>query len=319
MADEEILIITGSMIGDVVLTTGVIDRIVRDRPDARFTLVCSPATAILFRHPPAQATTIPLVKKPRGGHWFDLYRTLGGRRWAAIYDFRRTGFSRLLKGPKAYPRRQADAVVHKAREAATILGADTAPLDPVIWLDEAARADVPEALQDASRPLLALGPGASRLGKTWPVERFTEIARRLTAPGGRLENGHVAVVGGPMDKAASDAIASGLDAPGRFVDMAGADLLKTSAALSRAALFIGNDSGMMHLAAASGAPTLGLFGPTDERLYGPWGTRAKAVRPQGVDFAFGKTSRTVRTDETQMDALTVDAVEAAAHDLLSLA
>ncbi|MGC1301369.1 MAG: glycosyltransferase family 9 protein, partial [Caulobacteraceae bacterium] len=56
------------------------------------------------------------------------------------------------------------------------------------------------------------------------------------------------------------------------------DLLTAYALLKRARLFIGNDSGLMHLSAAAGAPTLGLFGPSDERLYAPWGPKARALR-----------------------------------------
>jgi len=56
------------------------------------------------------------------------------------------------------------------------------------------------------------------------------------------------------------------------------DLLTAYAALKRADLFIGNDSGLMHIAAAAGIPTIGLFGPSDERRYGPWGAWTKAVR-----------------------------------------
>ena len=56
------------------------------------------------------------------------------------------------------------------------------------------------------------------------------------------------------------------------------DLLTAYACLKHARLFIGNDSGLMHLAAAAGAPTLGLFGPSDDRLYAPWGDHARALR-----------------------------------------
>ncbi|HWU12794.1 MAG TPA: glycosyltransferase family 9 protein, partial [Caulobacter sp.] len=68
-------------------------------------------------------------------------------------------------------------------------------------------------------------------------------------------------------------------ARGRYVDLTGkVDLLTAYAALKRADLFIGNDSGLMHIAAAAGVPTIGLFGPSDERRYGPWGPLTKAVR-----------------------------------------
>src|SRR5262249_34342907 len=50
------------------------------------------------------------------------------------------------------------------------------------------------------------------------------------------------------------------------------------ACLKHARLFIGNDSGTMHLAAAAGCPTVGLFGPSDEQLYGPWGEHVRVAR-----------------------------------------
>ena len=59
------------------------------------------------------------------------------------------------------------------------------------------------------------------------------------------------------------------------------DLPEVAAVLARAAIFIGNDSGLMHLAAAAGAPTLGLFGPTPSDEYGPAGPKARAVLADG--------------------------------------
>jgi len=309
MPADGILIITGSMIGDVILSTGAIAEIVRRHAGAPVTVVCSPGTAILFRHIPGGAEVIPLAKKKRGGHWLDLWRRLRGRRFTRIYDFRNSIASRFLNGPRVTPTRAQGETVHKVVEASTILG-DGAARSPVLWLSEADTAALPDAVKSAKR-LLVLGPGATRAGKTWPVERFGELAARLTGRGGLLEGAVVVPTGGPMDKEAAAVIGKALPAE-RFVDMTGADLLTTAALMARADLFVGNDSGMMHLAAASGAPTLGLFGPTDERLYGPWGERAAAVRAPGVEVVFGKTSKTVSRTETQMGPLTVDEVTAAA-------
>ena len=65
----------------------------------------------------------------------------------------------------------------------------------------------------------------------------------------------------------------------RLIDLVGqADLLTAYACLGHARLFVGNDSGLMHLAAAAGTPTLGLFGPSDEQHYGPWGVDTRTVR-----------------------------------------
>jgi ADP-heptose:LPS heptosyltransferase len=314
---SEVLIIANSMIGDVIMTTGTIGEIVRRHPGAHFTVVCSPGTRLLFSGLPGQATIIPLIKRKRGGHWLDLFRRMGMRRWEAIYDFRGTMFSRVLRGPRSSPRRGSGEVPeHKVVEASSILNPRTAPPSPIIWMPEGVAANVPPEIEAAGGRILALGPGASRMGKAWPADRFAWTARNLTAAGGPIENALVVVVGGPMDRAAAEEI-RGLLTDVNFLDMSGADLLTTSAVLRRARLFVGNDSGMMHLAAASGAPTLGLFGPTDERLYGPWGDRSAAVRPQGVEFAFGKTSKTVSTTHSQMESLQVETVIAAAEGLLA--
>jgi len=89
------------------------------------------------------------------------------------------------------------------------------------------------------------------------------------------------------------------------------------AALKRARLFIGADSGLMHMAAAAGAPTLGLFGPSDERLYAPWGVNGRTVRG-------ARSFEEIRAQDPQLNQqichmmeLRVDAVTAAARRLIS--
>ena len=63
-------------------------------------------------------------------------------------------------------------------------------------------------------------------------------------------------------------------------------LVASAAAIDRAALFVGNDSGLMHVSAALGRPTLGLFGPTEWWLYGPWGPRTRTVASNGTRGQF---------------------------------
>ena len=92
------------------------------------------------------------------------------------------------------------------------------------------------------------------------------------------------LLGGPGDERMVEELRMA-SARGRYIDLTGkVDLLTSYAALKRADLFIGNDSGLMHIAAAAGVPTLGLFGPSDERRYAPWGPDTMAVRgPRGFD------------------------------------
>jgi len=62
------------------------------------------------------------------------------------------------------------------------------------------------------------------------------------------------------------------------IDLVGAGIDEVGACFARVRLYIGNDSGLMHLAAAAGAPTIGLFGPTADAIYAPWGPKAVTVR-----------------------------------------
>jgi heptosyltransferase III len=103
----------------------------------------------------------------------------------------------------------------------------------------------------------------------------------------------------------------------RRIDLIGkVDLPTAAACLRRCALYIGNDSGLMHMAAAVGTPTLGLFGPGNETRYGPWGPRAAVVRtPLTPQQLMGHAGFDHRTTGTLMGSLTVDAVAAAATAL----
>jgi ADP-heptose:LPS heptosyltransferase len=129
--------------------------------------------------------------------------------------------------------------------------------------------------------VLALGPTANWVRKVWPADRFLTVARLLTGPGGALEGARIAVLGGPgaQEKDMAAAVLAGL--PGA-IDLVGAlDLPEAAAVLARCALFVGNDSGLMHLSAATGTPTIGLFGPTPAAEYAPVGARALAVLAKG--------------------------------------
>ena len=85
--------------------------------------------------------------------------------------------------------------------------------------------------------------------------------------------------------------------------------------LRRASLFIGNDTGLMHLAAAAGAPTLGLFGPSPVEQYAPWGTATAFVRTALPPEELYEPGYDHRTTDTLMDSLSVEMAETAARQL----
>ena len=120
---------------------------------------------------------------------------------------------------------------------------------------------------------VVLHVGSGGEWKCWPAEHFAGLARWLTAQGAQ-----VILIQGPADERASHATCERLPpnipaAVGRFENLENA-----AALISRAALYVGNDSGITHLAAALGAPTVAVFGPTDPMVWRPLGRSVRVVR-----------------------------------------
>jgi len=309
-----ILFITATRIGDAVLASGLIKRLSDEIPNGRFTIVAGPDAAPLFGDVPNLDRIIVFQKSRSGGHWFDLWRQVRHTRWGLVVDLRGSGISRFLSTRRRAIHRKSPEPIHKVLEAARTLRIEDEPAPPHLFTSPDIEAYADE-LTAGQGPILAFAPAANWIGKTWPVERFSQVAMRLLREHGPLQGGRLMVLGGPGDDKLSRQLRD--VALHRFIDLSGkVDLLTAFACLKRARLFIGNDSGAMHLAAASGCPTIGLFGPSDERLYAPWGEHTRVVRgPRSFEQI-----REVDPGFTQalchMMDLPVDTVLAAAKDLL---
>ena len=116
-------------------------------------------------------------------------------------------------------------------------------------------------------------PGAGKLKNRWPVERFAEVAAALAGRG--LD---VQVLEGPQDAGTSEALSRRL---GRSLPVVrGEPVPMLAARFARATLYVGNDTGPLHLAGAVGCPTVGVYGWTDPREWRPVGSRVRAVRAE---------------------------------------
>ena len=122
------------------------------------------------------------------------------------------------------------------------------------------------------------GSGAAPAQKRWPVCRFAEVARTLVAQTGA----QVIVAGGPSEEALAAQLCSAIGPAA--ISLAGRLNLRQSMALFAACdLFVGNDSGPLHLAAAVGTPVVGIYGPTDPAVFGPWAPPQRVVTVQAAD------------------------------------
>lgn len=314
-----ILFITSNRVGDAVLSTGLLRWLSDQYPSARITIACGPFGSGLFRAVPNLSRLIIIRKLSWNRHWLSLWRACAGTDWDLIIDLRNSIISRLLRAKtRAYAPRMPHA--HKVVEIAATLNLKPAPA-PKIWLDQAAEAAA-DTILPREGTILALAPAANWYAKQWPVERFTALAKKLTTENEQLQDACVLII---ADKAEREHIVPLLQSipDHRRIELIGHDLLTVAACLKRASLFIGNDSGLMHMAAAVGTKTLGLFGPGYEEIYGPWGAHCAFVRTEKsrdelLDFLAKNPSPTPNL----MESLSVEKVYAAAKsffksDLLS--
>jgi lipopolysaccharide export system permease protein len=266
---EKILFITANRLGDAVLSTGILTALIRRYPLAEFTVACGPTPAPLFRSFVPVARVIPLVKGRFARHWRHLWQEAIKTRWDVVVDLRGSPLPYLLRARQKFLWRKSEARLHKVEELARVIGESPAPA-PRLWLEAEAmlRAQI---LVPREGPVLALGPGANSVGKRWPAERYAALAQRLTALYEPLYTATIILLGDAQDWQAAQIIAARCKA----IDLTGQlDLRLTAACLARADFYIGNDSGLTHMAAALNIPTLALFGPGVAWKYRPWGPRA---------------------------------------------
>ncbi len=312
-----ILFITSTRIGDAVISTGILRHLLDANPDARVTVVCGPAAKELFEGVPGLERIIVLEKKPYSLHWLEMWKQCIGSIWDVVVDLRNAPLSALLLSKRQYHLgRAAKNNVHRVVALASILGLEKNPPAPKLWPRPNDTSEAAKLIPDG-RPVLGLGPSANWIGKVWPAENFTSLALRLVADDGIIPGGRIAVFAHESEREMVTPIIDVLKDKGcEVIDLVGhRHLLAVYAELKRCAFYVGNDSGLMHMAAAAGVPTIGLFGPSREDHYAPWGHRCASVRTDAsYDDIFPSKDQLFKVGSL-MGTLDVDKVEHKAREL----
>jgi len=160
------------------------------------------------------------------------------------------------------------------------------------------------------RPIVTLSPGAVGAGKAWPVSHYAELARILAKDGASIW-----ILGGPGEMSSAQKIMSAAGARAR--DLTGADLRNAILALAAGDISVTNDSGLMHVSAALGTPTVAIFGPTSPWHWKPLNPLAAILEPPGDDAALARTEGNEAVRHRRTDGVTVETVLAAVRSLLT--
>lgn len=311
----KILFISATNLGDAIITTGALDHLLREYPDADVTVACGPVVTSIFSAIPNVSNVVAMKKERFAGHWRVLARTTALNKWDIIVDMRNSPLSRMLHAKKRYIWKRQSKSMHKVEQVGNVIGVSPPPA-PRLWLDEKSLA-VARNLIPEGTPVLAIAPAARWLGKTWPNENFAALANKLTAPDGLLAGYRVAVFAAPGEEDIAQPVLDALPADRRIDMVAKTTPQEAAAAISLCAFYVGNDSGLTHVSAAAGTPTLALFGPGYPALYRPWGAHAAYVStPETVEQLTGYEGYDSKKIKTSlMTSLTVDAAYAGAVKL----
>ena len=310
---KKILFITCSRIGDAVLTTGILDYIQRHIPSAGVTIAVDPLPAPLFRDYPLLDNLIIFAKQKRSRHWLTLWKQVKGQHWDWVIDLRGSVISYALRcGRRSVWHQKENDQRHKVEQISSLVRIPTT--SPALWFSQE-RLEVAKTLLTEETFHLAMAPAANWVGKQWPIERFTQTAQQFCQA---YPNAKIVLIAAPHERQVVQSLVESLPAS-QLINLIDRDydLGQTAACLQRCQLFLGNDSGLMHMSAAVGTPTIGLFGPSREENYGPYdghfsetGKKANAVIriPQTYDQLKSTPGFSHQSQDCYMMGLTVDAV-----------
>ncbi len=338
---QRILIIRFSSIGDIVLTTPAIRAVRRRFPQARLDMVTKRQFAELLETNPHLNHLYQY--DARGGlrGLLALGRELRRVRYDLCLDLHNNFRSRLLRvmigaaehaafskqivartllvRAKINRYRGILPVAERYLNAAVRFGAqdDGAGLELFPTPEQEAR--VARLFEDyglrGGEIAVGLGAMAAHPLKQWPLEKFAALGRRLA----ERHQARLIIFGGPADRRIGETLARQL--PNRpIVLCGGVSLLESAVALKRCAVFVGNDTGTVHLAAAMRRPVVALFGPTVEEFgFYPYRTPARVIAralPCRPCTHTGKGRCRIREYHACMERITVEEVFSAVEELL---
>jgi heptosyltransferase-1 len=312
----QILLVRLRLIGDVVFTTPAIRALRRHYPDARLTYLVEAQAAPVVRANP-HLDEVMVVRRSRGlarivDDW-RLGRTLARRRFDLVIDFhggprgswvtwltgarQRLGYTvagRSWMYTRAIERPRQLRPRHSVENQWDLLAAlgipPPSPVDDPLEMveDPAARASVDARLAAAGlnpqTPLIVMHVSAGNPFRRWPAASFASVAAGLVEAD---RSRAVVLTSGPSESDAAEAVGhaartlAGPALAGRILRIGEFDLVELRALIGRAALYIGGDSGPLHIAGTTETPVVGLFGPTLAVRSLPW--RDPAVPAVGVE------------------------------------
>ncbi len=275
---KNILLISSNRLGDCILSSGLHKFFKKKKENVKITLVCGETPSQLFAYCDNIDRLIVLKKKSFSFHWFILWSKIFFTKWFRVVDLRGSAITFFLYSHKNLRfKKKVNSKDHKVEEVTkSIAGKILAPTinlpNNLNFRDKNLRKI---KLLKKTNNFVMIAPTANWQGKIWPAERFLELIISLKK-NPRFKKTIFILVGPTNEKKLISCI---LDKKISCVlDLFGkSSLLEIFYIMKLCSFFIGNDSGLMHMASLANIKTIGLFGPSDKEKYKPWGYKNLAI------------------------------------------
>ena len=274
----KILYICSNLIGDTILSSGVINHFIDQNKDAKLTFVVGPTAAPLLKNYKNTENIIIFEKRKFNLHWFDILQKTYSTKWDIVVDFRSSAISYILRKNKKYIFKKNHSI-HHIEQLNSSFGFDCSNLFIPTSFDEKNKAN--DHL-DKTFKHIVIFPGGNWFPKLWSADNFNVTMKSLLNKYDKIK---FILVGSLKEKNKFYNELTKDIKEDLIIDLFGYNLTLTSAYMKKSDIFIGNDSGLMHLAVANKLKVISLFGPTDDRVYGPYGGNNIVIRTsESLDY-----------------------------------
>ena len=295
----KILVISSNLIGDTILSTGVIRFLSKKNPNSKFTFIIGPSAEPIFKNFKSVEKIITISKKKYKMHWLQIFYNCFGKKWDIIIDFRSSLLPYILNHKKKFIFKKKSKLNH-IQQLSDYFGFNCSEL-----FIETSKDEEDTVLKNISKKFdyFVIFPGGNWAPKIWDVKNYNDLLIRILAQNKNIK--FILVGSRAEEKVYFHKITKNIDSKS-IVNLFGQTLTQTAAYMKKSKLFIGNDSGLTHMAAATKLKCLVLFGPTNDKIYGPFQKDSHVVRTnESYDYF-----KSIKIDKTKsyMGSISVEKI-----------
>ena len=293
----KILVISSNLIGDNILSSGVLQHFLKNYSNPKFTLITGPTAYQLYEHFPNLEQKIIIKKKKYNLHWFIILQKCLFKKWDIVIDFRSSLLSYFLAKKKKYIFVKNNKNFH-LEQLNQLFKFNCLNLK-IFNSDQ--EHEIAEKYIDKKYKHVVICPGGNWKPKIWSVENYNKLIKKILVKYNQVK--FILVGSSNEEKNLFKDIVKEIDKE-YLINLMGKSLTLTSSFMKKSNLFVGNDSGLMHLSVSSSLTTIALFGPTNDKIYGHKGNNSFVIRTS--ESYENLRNNIIDENKSYMDSIKVD-------------